>query len=194
MGEALRSRSFWLLVLAWALNGVATPTMAVHLVPLLTDKGLSSTLAASAVPVMTLMTLPSRFIFPWFADRYDVRLAYAGACLFFVAGLLMLLTGPDLWLVYLAVGLFGLGQGGTIPLRPAATAAYFGRERFATIQGLMNFFGNMGTMLGPIVTGAIFDATGSYALALVLLATTCLAAAAVIISTPRTSLYGQHGQ
>lgn len=182
--DALKSRTFWLLVAAWGLSGASTTAVAVHMVPLFTDRGIPTSFAAAAVSILTLGTVPSRVIFPFIAERFELRHAYAASVLFYVAGLVVLLLAPNLVLAYLAVGMLGLGQGGAIPLRPSATAGYFGRSRFATIQGWMSAFGSIGTMLGPIVAGAIFDATGSYGPALLLFSALGLVAAATVASAP----------
>ena len=182
--EAFRSRTFWLLVTAWGLNGASTSAVAVHMVPLLTDRGIATSYAAAAVSILTFGTIPSRIIFPFIAEHFELRHAYAASVLAYVAGLLVLLVAPNLVLVYLAVGLLGLGQGGAIPLRPSATAGYFGRAHFATLQGWMSTFASIGTMLGPIIAGAIFDGTGSYTPALLLFSTFGLAAAAAVSAIP----------
>ncbi|MBI2911425.1 MAG: MFS transporter [Chloroflexi bacterium] len=186
--EALHSRSFWLMSAAWSLGSMSGTSLAVHLVPLLTDRGFSATVAASVIPVWTLMTLPSRLIFPWFADRYDIRLVYAASFLLFAIGMAGLLVAPGLLAVYAAMAVYGFGQGGNVPTRPAILANYFGRTRFGTIQGIMSTVGSIGAMLGPIVTGAVFDVTGSYALGLLLLATASLLAVVCVLFIPRLAL------
>ncbi len=185
VGEAVRTRSFWLMALAWGLSGAFTSSMAVHLVPLLMDRGFSATVAASAVPVQAIMTVPSRLIFPWFADRYDIRFSYAASCVCLAAGVFLLLAAPNLLGAYLAMAVFGFGQGGNVPLRPAMTASYYGRVRFGTIHGFMGTLASVGSMLLPIVIGAAFDRTGSYTPGLLLLAGCGLLAAGVILVARR---------
>lgn len=49
----------------------------------------------------------------------------------------------------------------------------FGRERFATISGVMALFKMVGSVVGPVFIGYVFDVVGSYRfvfLAFVLLA------------------------
>ena len=188
VSEAVRTRSFWLMALAWGLSGAYTSSMAVHLVPLLIARGIPPTLAASAVPVQAIMTVPSRLIFPWFADRYEIRSAYAVSCLLLAAGVLTLLVAPNLGVAYVAMAVFGFGQGGNVPLRPAMTASYFGRQRFGTIHGFMGSLASVVTMLVPVAIGAIYDATGSYAPGLLLLSACGLLAAAVVVVARRPDL------
>ena len=104
--RALRSSRFWLLVLAWWSSSITLTSLAVHLVPLLTDRGLPVTWVAVAVQVFGVNTLISRFVLPWLADRYDIRWVYATCFWLMSSGLLLLLlTTTNLVGIYLAVAL-----------------------------------------------------------------------------------------
>lgn len=188
VGQAARTRTFWVMALIWGLSGAYTSSMAVHLVPLLVHRGFPLTVAASAVPVQAIMTVPSRIIFPWFADRYQIRAAYAASCLLFAAGVGILLLAPNMGIVYVGMAVFGFGQGGNVPLRPAMTASYYGRKRFGTIHGFMGSLASVVTMLIPIAIGALFDATGSYAPGLLLLSVCGVVAAALVVAARRPNL------
>jgi MFS family permease len=39
---------------------------------------------------------------------------------------------------------------------------YFGRKNFAKIRGSMSFVSTWGSVIGPVITGAIYDYTQSY--------------------------------
>jgi MFS family permease len=49
------------------------------------------------------------------------------------------------------------------PVGWATVGDFFGRKSFATIRGMMSFFYLWGPALGPVVTGAVYDRTESYA-------------------------------
>ena len=179
--------SFWLLTLAWWCSSLTLTSVTVHLVPFLTDKALSVQWVAAAVQVLTVSIVASRFIFPWIADRYDIRYAYAVAFLLMLAGLIFLQFSTPLLLIFLGVSLFGLGQGSIFPLRSAIIGPYFARETFGTVQGWISSFGSTGGLLGPILAGYVFDTTGSYGPALILNMAVCGLAVLVVISLPRPS-------
>ena len=163
--EILKGWSFWLLVLAWCFSAGTRTAVVLHLVPLLTDQGLTAQWVVPAVQLLSFMSVASRFLIPPLADRYDIRYGYILAFLLMAAGLFGLMATTNLAIVYLAVAVLGLGQGSALPLQNAIIAPYFGRERFGTVQGWMASLGSIGGMVGPIMAGAIFDATGSYRLA-----------------------------
>ena len=190
--EILKGWSFWLLVLAWCFSAGTRTAVVLHLVPLLTDQGLTAQWVVPAVQLLSFMSVASRFLIPPLADRYDIRYGYILAFLLMAAGLFGLMATTNLAIVYLAVAVLGLGQGSALPLQNAIIAPYFGRERFGTVQGWMASLGSIGGMVGPIMAGAIFDATGSYRLALPLMGAGCLVASVVVRALPRAPELPSH--
>ena len=69
------------------------------------------------------------------------------------------------WLIVPFLLTFGPGYGGSIPLRPALQADYFGTSSFGTIYGLMALISMLGGLISPVFVGWVFDVTGSYSLA-----------------------------
>jgi MFS family permease len=68
-----------------------------------------------------------------------------------------------LWVLAFFVPLFGLGFGGLVVLWPLAVGHDFGLCSFGTIAGVLGTVTlSLGGALGPVVTGAIYDSTGSY--------------------------------
>ena len=68
-------------------------------------------------------------------------------------------------MLYLFAVVFGLGYGGTIALMSPVLAELFGHGSLGVILGIINFFGNVGGTVGPVLGGRIFDIFGSYHLA-----------------------------
>ena len=70
----------------------------------------------------------------------------------------------------LFVCLFGPAYGGSISLRAAIQADYFGRKAFGSIFGIVMAIGTLLGMVSPIFAGAMVDITGSYRIAWMVLA------------------------
>ena len=60
---------------------------------------------------------------------------------------------------------YAVAQGGVAVIPQSLVADYFGRRSYATIQGLRGSIQMIGTIAGPVITGYLFDTTGSYSLA-----------------------------
>ena len=58
---------------------------------------------------------------------------------------------------------FGLSYGGIVSLMPAICMDLFGARAVASIVGTLYTGAALGNLLGPFVSGAVFDRSGSYA-------------------------------
>lgn len=80
---------------------------------------------------------------------------------------------------------FGLTAGCTSSLTPVVAVETLGLRRFGTLWGLIGLGSTIGLAGGPLLVGAVFDATNSYALAFELCAAMVLTAAmAVVLVAP----------
>ena len=82
---------------------------------------------------------------------------------------------------------FGLGWGSTGTLRPALLREYFGRRSFGTILGFTMGMTAVGTVLGPLFAGWVFDNWGSYHTAWVMFAFLTITASIIMATTPPAS-------
>ena len=87
--EALRSRTFWFLAIAFAFSWFGTTAIVVHQIPALTATGFSDESAALVVTLTTLVSLSGRLGFGWLADFRDKRLVLAGAFALQTMGMLL---------------------------------------------------------------------------------------------------------
>ena len=72
--------------------------------------------------------------------------------------------------------------------RPYLLTRYFGRLGFSTLYGLTWTFYAVAAATGPVILGRAFDATGSYASLLMLLAVALAATAAMNLALPKYPL------
>jgi MFS family permease len=161
-GEALRSFNFWLLFTAFFLVGISIVGILIHLVPLLTDMGISPQSAAFATSVLGAAVILGRIISGYLLDRvfasYVAFLFLSGATL----GVLLLWSGIMGWTVFIATFLIGLGMGAENDVIAYLVSRYFGLRSYGEVYGyaLMSFA--LGGVVGPVLMGIGFDRTGSY--------------------------------
>ena len=170
VGEALRTRAFYCLMLAGVASGATFNTWNVHLVPHLTNVGFSTGTASLFVAAFGLFSLATRVSVGWFGDRMGRRNVYMLAFLFLGVGYtLFAFLNPDrpyLLPIYFAANTTGMA--GFSVLGQTMVADYFGTRRFGTIRGLNS---TMLMPLGigmPILAGWMFDHYGDYQLAFVI--------------------------
>ncbi len=159
--EALKTRAFWILSLAFGFRTLAISATVIHQIPLLTDRGFSEGTAAGVLALMSLMSVPGRLIFGFLGDYLDKRRLVFIAYILQGIGLVVLLNASRLEHLYLFTIVFGLGWGAPTVL-VAMRGDYFGRRYFATIAGVQQSVVAVGTVIGPVYAGWIFDTTRSY--------------------------------
>ena len=139
-----------------------TGSVALFLIPLLQERGLSLTDAATILTLMAFIGMPGRVGFAWLGDRIDKRMVIGFCFVFQSAGIILFtIIGGSLGTIFFLV-LYSPTYSGVLPLIPALQADYFGRKRFATIRGRMAPVGTVSLVSGPIVMTAIRDFSGSY--------------------------------
>ena len=160
--QALKTPAFWMLTIAQVASSVAIVTLALHLVPKLTDTGMSLTAAASVHTTYTLIALPAQFISGYYADRLPKTLMIAFFMFIQGAGILIIALFDGVAMAYVFALLYGIGFGGRSPLTIAIRGEYFGRRAFATIMGISQLPMNIAMIFAPLYAGYMFDTTGTY--------------------------------
>ncbi len=164
--EALRTPVFWMLAVAFGLRTMAISATVIHQIPFLTDNGISQQAAAGILALMGLMSIPGRVGFGFLGDYFNKRYLLAIAYLLQAAGILILLTSDSIQQVFLFTVVFGLGWGAP-NLLFALRADYFGRKYFATIAGVEQSIVAIGTVIGPVYAGIIYDINQNYQIAFI---------------------------
>lgn len=170
LGQAMRTRQFWMLAVAFLSADYGAQTVMVHIVPHATELGI---IAASAVALMTAigaLTIVGRIGGGSVADRIGNRSAMAIGLTLASVSLFWLVPAGQLWMLYLFAIAFGLGFGIFPTMLPTILAQLFGQASMGVIVGSINFASNIGATLGPVMSGALFDIYGSYKVAFLIAA------------------------
>ena len=159
--EALHTRAFWILAAFSAFAFAAQGGVAVHQVPHYINERLRAPIAAIMASTFALSQVFGWFVWSNSARRLPLRvlLALTGLCV----GLGAIGTGASGSLAWgiVAASAFGVGMGGMHLLLRLAWADYYGREHLGAIRGLTLPIQISGQAIGPVVSGFVFDATGS---------------------------------
>jgi MFS family permease len=166
MAYALRTRSFWTLYVSSMFLAVGMFIPFVHLVPFALDQGLSATTGAAILGTVGIGSTVGRFFVGVLADRYGRINVFIGVYAGIVAMLWFWLTFSALPALYLFAFVFGTCYGGYVALAPAISADYFGTAQISTIIGALYTSVGVGTLIGPILAGFIYDRFESYEVAI----------------------------
>jgi MFS family permease len=191
LSQALKTPTYWMLTVVWTLYMGIQSSVNVHIIPMLTDTGISLVEAGGLVAMMTFFSLPSRFLSGIIADRVSkdkVKYLLAGNLTLYAIGLWVLQLSPEFtWRLYLFLVFFGLGSGAFVPLDIITRSRYYGRKAYGGVQGVSMIFSAPVTFLSPIFTGWVYDSSLSYMNAFQLFAVlaTCSAAIICFVKAPK---------
>lgn len=163
LAQALRTSAFWFLTSATAIRVVVLSALNVHYVALMVWKGMTPQRAAFFLAAQALMALPSHLLFGWIGDRLNKPRLMATCMLLATSGMLILAYVHAEWAILIFIALFSVVES-TFPVNWSTVGEYFGRRNFAKIRGSMSFVSTWGSVIGPVITGAIYDYTHSYEL------------------------------
>jgi predicted MFS family arabinose efflux permease len=157
---------FWLLAAAIFLVAMALNGTIIHIVPLLTDRGLSPAIAASLLGVVGLASIVGRLLCGYLADRLFAPHVAAGFFLLPCLGICLLIMDGGRPLAFIGVVALGLALGWEIDMMGFLTTRYFGLRRFGVLYGYLFAVFSAGSALGPFLMGLSFDVFHSYGLML----------------------------
>ena len=168
LGEALRTKYFWLLIAIYFCAMMPIQMVIVHVVPFAITIGVDETAAAGALALIGGLSIAGRIGMGTVAQRTGFRRAMiicAGLC----AGVVFWLLGvQSLWMIYLFAIIYGFFYGGNMPQVPGLVGHYFPGKSLATILGTIGAIASIGGILGPLIGGFVWDATGSYQIAFII--------------------------
>jgi MFS family permease len=167
---ALRTSTFWMVGAAFSATWIPVFIPLVHLVPLARDLGHSSLAAASAISATGAGAVGGRLVMGWVSDRIGRRPTIMLGMLLQAIAFVAFTAARELPALYATSFLFGYSYGTISTLFSAIVGDFFGHTHAGTLVGfLFMLSGSMGAW-GPLVAGALYDATGSYHRAFVLAA------------------------
>jgi OFA family oxalate/formate antiporter-like MFS transporter len=174
--EALHTRQWYMLTAILALNtacGIAFISQASDAAQ--DVAGVTAATAAALVGVLGLFNGAGRVFWAWLSDRVGRMRAFLG-----MLGLQAICFAFLPWSVSFALfavlaALIYLAYGGGFGTMPATAADYFGTPNAGAVYGAMIVAWSIGGIVGPLVTAALYEASGqSYTLPFTVIAVVAL--------------------
>ncbi len=166
--QALRARSFWLMLAAWLLYALSLHLVMTHLVPRVIDTGISTMEASTVLSVMGGFQIISRLFIGRISDTIGRKIPAAVCAVFGIGALIWLMWSHNLWMFYVFAFLFGISWGGLGVTTITMVSDVFGERNLGIIMGALDMGFAIGAAAGSALGGLVYDATNSYAAAFAL--------------------------
>ncbi len=180
----VRSRTFWLMVVTFVTMSLSFAGFLFHFVPMLIDGGLSAVVAGRIASEIGLAVIASRVVIGFLLDRWFAPRIAIGICIVAAAGCAVFVASGIGAASLTAIAL-GFAIGAELDLMGYLVARYFGLTQFGRIYGWLYCAFIFASGIAPLWVGALRDATGNYAAALVTGAVGLIAACAGFLLLPR---------
>lgn len=182
--SALRSWRFWLVSLVLFTVSAATIGAGIHIVPALTDAGMTVERSAGYAALVGIGIMAGRLITGALLDMFQARYVAAGAFALGAVGLELLAVDPAASSLTIgsSVLLFSTAVGAEGDFIPFFVRRYFGLSRFSLNYGRLFAFFALGGVAGPIVFGYAFDQLGDYQFIFSAAAIACALSAALVLT------------
>ena len=161
--EALRYRSFQLLMAGYFVCGFQVVFIGVHMPSYLKDNGLSPQVASYALALIGLFnvfgTYAAGALGQRMAKRHILSFIYFARAVVIAIFLIVPLSPMS---VYVFASVMGLLWLSTIPPTNAVVAQIFGVAHMSMLGGFVFFSHQIGSFMGVWLGGVLYDRTGSY--------------------------------
>ena len=185
LGAVLKSRVFWTLCAIQFLFFPSLTTVPLHLPVYSMDLGMSTARAATLLSVIAGASVVGRLAIGAFSDRIGWKRGFVLCLLPLIGGLVAFAFIDTQVALFAAAVMYGFGHGGLFTIVAPTIAEYFGTRSVGAIFGGIVLFGTVGGAIGPILAGCIFDLTGSYFTAFLVLACMATLGLLLVLTLPK---------
>ena len=155
-----------------------------HVVPILTDQGISPENATAVLATFAIVTVAAQVAVGAILDRLNKPRAITPLFLIAAGGALLMLYSDSLNTLTVSAVMMGLGLGAEFGLLPYGISRYFGLKFYGIISGVM--YGVVAITNGfmPVLMDVVYDLNGNYELGLIAAAVGMLLGAGLILNLP----------
>ena len=178
--QAMSTAAFWSIAFSFFLVLSGQIAFMIHEVSFLSPS-LGAAGAATAVSLTSGTSFLARFLVGSFVDRADKRRLAAFCFLLQGAGIAISSYSNSAIALYICVMMVGFTIGNTVMVQSLIVGEFFGMASYGRISGMITLFMHSGSALAPMITGILFDWTGSYRMSFTIFGIADVLAALVIL-------------
>lgn len=184
LSQVVRTRTFWLLLIALASGAGCLTSIFSHVVPVLAERGISTATATTVIGIFAIVAAAWQIAFGVILDRVPSAKITAPMYLVAVAGLVLVEWGVEMPALIAAGVALGIGLGSQFGALPFLVARYFGLRHFGVILGIMYSAVFLLQGATPVLLDHVFDVQRSYRQGIVGIIVSLLVGAALLLFLP----------
>lgn len=159
---------FWLMIVGMLLNGLINSGALGQFPPAIEELH-GAEVQAVIISIYSMVGIFGKIVLGWLNDKFGTVISTVLGCSAFAVSFIFMLMGSNVTMLYIMAVLFGLGDAIGTVTPPLVTSAVFGTQKYGEAYGIANSFTQIGLTFGSLMVAAIYDASGTYTGAWVLL-------------------------
>ncbi len=164
--QARKTPAYWIMIINAALWAMVITAVFFNLLSILDSQGITAGVAAATYTTYAAASLATQLAMGPIADRGSLRVLLLICMASLAAGIAVLSQAAAPWMAHSYAVLIGISAGLISLLGGTLFARYYGRESLGQLKGGMLTAQVAGSSLGPLITGLIYDFTGSFQISL----------------------------
>ena len=169
LAEAAATGQFWILCAVQLSVFFCLMTVMIHIVPHAMDRGVAPAVAAAILSTIGAVSIAGRLTIGRLLDRLGGRRSLAVCFVILLLSFVVLQVAEATWLLFVFAAVYGFAHGGFFTVMSPTLAEFFGTSSHGVIFGCVLFSGTIGGAVGPLLAGSLFDMSGGYGVAFMIL-------------------------
>ncbi|MGD9010582.1 MAG: MFS transporter, partial [Desulfobacteraceae bacterium] len=162
LGQAMKTPSFWFFAILMAVCGGGDYLVITHLVPMVTDAGISARTAGNMMAWFGLMGMAGLMITGPVSDRFGNKLPTVATFVLRLILFVLILFYKNTTTFYVFALMFGFTMFITAPITTTLLAKLYGLSSIGLISGVVTTIHHLGGGIWIWLGGAAFDRFGNY--------------------------------
>ncbi len=189
MKETLTKPFFIMLIIATLANGLINMGALGQFPPALEELH-GPIIQATIISLYSILGMFGKLLLGWINDKFGIIQSIVFGCIAFGLTFLFMLFSQNVYMAYIAAIFLGIGMGVGNVIPPLVTSAIVGADKYSEAYGYVNSAIQIGLSFGSLLVASIFDKTGSYRTAwIIMIGLTAVTMFGWIISYNRSLKY-----
>ena len=160
--EAIRTRTFYILLAALCLTSFVNTGINFNLIPYMSDQGLTEGQAVTVLTIWSLIGIPASLLAGLLVERISAQKVIAAFQLGMIAGTLLLISLDSMLIGSIFALVHGVAFAGTLLAQQVILADFYGSRHLGALRGAVLPWQMASNSVGPLAATLVFDTQGSY--------------------------------
>jgi predicted MFS family arabinose efflux permease len=185
--QVFRSYTFLTLIAVVAIVGISYGGVLTHLIPMLTDRGITAAAAARLLSLLGGSAIAGHLLIGFCFDRFPAARVAALTLALSGLGIGVIAVAQSRVVLALATLLLGAALGADTDMLPYLVSRYFALKSYGEFLGYFFATGTLGLAGGALFMGRVFDVYHSYVVMTNIIAAASIVAATLVYLLPKTT-------